>query len=132
MNHQSVKRFESSSGHTPGRRARTGSNLLQRLSAALIKITFFEKFFQEYHQTVTQFGSRSDPGPNCLQRLSSGTFYCCWMEINSCYSSNYCLSYTCVPSRHLLGMSLLSFNSSLLVSSAENLYKQLGPRSGLT
>ena len=58
-----------------------------------LKSTFFEKFFQEYHQNVTQFGSRSGPtkrrtssgsnqfgsrsgpttcrtdlGPNCLQR----------------------------------------------------------------
>ena len=39
---------------------------------------FFEKFFQEYHQSVKQFGSSQAPqnvgpdlGPNCLQRLSA-------------------------------------------------------------
>ena len=38
----------------------------------------FLKFFQEYHQSVKPFGSRSGPtfvgpdlGPNCLQRLSA-------------------------------------------------------------
>ena len=38
------------------------------------KIKFFEKFFQEYHQNIKQFGYRSGPtfvgpdlGPNCLQ-----------------------------------------------------------------
>ena len=37
-----------------------------------------KKFFQNYHQSVKQFGSRSvqtfggpEPGPNCLQRLSA-------------------------------------------------------------
>ena len=42
------------------------------------KINFFERFFQEYHQIVKQFGSRSprrfvgsDFGLNCLQRLSA-------------------------------------------------------------
>ena len=43
------------------------------------KIIFFEKFFQEYHLSVKQIGSRSGPtffvgpdlGPNCLQRLSA-------------------------------------------------------------
>ena len=41
------------------------------------KINIFKKFFQEYHQSVKQFGSRSGPtfcpdlGPNCLQRLSA-------------------------------------------------------------
>ena len=42
------------------------------------KFNFFEKFFQEYHQSVKQFGSRSvptfcqpNPSPNCLQRLSA-------------------------------------------------------------
>ena len=37
-----------------------------------------QSFFQEYHQSVKQFGPRSDPtkcwhglGPNCLQRLSA-------------------------------------------------------------
>ena len=29
--------------------------------AELFKINFFEKFFQEYHQNVKQFGSRSGP-----------------------------------------------------------------------
>ena len=46
------------------------------------KIAFSEKFFQEYHQSVKQFGPRSDLkfrsqdvgpdlDPNCLQRLSA-------------------------------------------------------------
>ena len=42
------------------------------------KINFFEKFFQEYHQSVSQFGSNSgltnvgpDLVPNCLQKLSA-------------------------------------------------------------
>ena len=42
------------------------------------KINFFDKFFQEYHQSVKQYGSSSDPtfcgpdfGPNCLQSLSA-------------------------------------------------------------
>ena len=42
------------------------------------KINFFEKFFQEYHQSVKQFGSRSGPtivgpdlGLNCLQKFSA-------------------------------------------------------------
>ena len=48
----------------------------------LFKIKFFEKFFQDYHRSVKQFGSRSgrtkhsvspDLGPNCLQRLSAGS-----------------------------------------------------------
>ena len=35
-------------------------------------IYFLENVFQEYHQSVKQFGSRSGPtGPNCLQRLSA-------------------------------------------------------------
>ena len=45
----------------------------------LFKINFFEKFFQEYHQSVKQFGSRSgqcfvepDLALNCLySRLSA-------------------------------------------------------------
>ena len=39
-----------------------------------LKINFFKQFFQEYYQSVKQFGSRSgrhsvgtDLGPNCLQ-----------------------------------------------------------------
>ena len=47
-------------------------------SVDFFKIIFFEKFFQEYHQSVKQFGSRSDNcsvwpdlGQNCLQRLST-------------------------------------------------------------
>ena len=42
------------------------------------KINFFEKFFQEYHQSVKHSGSKSgrhyvgpDLDPNCLQRLSA-------------------------------------------------------------
>ena len=42
-------------------------------------INFFKKFFQEYHQSVKQFGSRSGPtlvgpdlGPKRLQRISAG------------------------------------------------------------
>ena len=42
------------------------------------KINFLVKFFQEYHQSVKQFGSRSGPtlcrawsGSNCLRRLSA-------------------------------------------------------------
>ena len=42
------------------------------------KSFIFEKFFQEYHMSVKQIGSRSGPtffrpdlGPNCLQRLSA-------------------------------------------------------------
>ena len=40
------------------------------------KINLLEKFFQEYHQSIKQFGSRSGPtvcdlGPNCLQKLSA-------------------------------------------------------------
>ena len=45
---------------------------------AFFKISFFEKIFQEYHQSIKQFGSRSGPtfcrpdlGPNCLQKLSA-------------------------------------------------------------
>ena len=41
-------------------------------------MNFFEKFFQEYNQSVQQFGTKSgltfrraDLGPNCLQRLSA-------------------------------------------------------------
>ena len=41
-------------------------------------IIFFKKIFQEYHQSVKQFESRSgihfvgpDLGPNCLKRLSA-------------------------------------------------------------
>ena len=34
------------------------------------KIIFFEKFFQEYHQSVKHFVG-PDLGPNCLQRLSA-------------------------------------------------------------
>ena len=30
-------------------------------SADFFKINFFEKIFQEYHQSVKQFGSRSGP-----------------------------------------------------------------------
>ena len=40
----------------------------------------FQKFFQEYHESVKQFGSRSGPtlcrtdlGPNCFKKLSAGT-----------------------------------------------------------
>ena len=44
-----------------------------------IKINFFQKFFQEYNQSVKQFGFRSglmfcqapDQSQNCLQRLSA-------------------------------------------------------------
>ena len=40
-----------------------------------LKINFFKKFFQEYHQSVKQFGSRSKCRPdlelNCSQRLSA-------------------------------------------------------------
>ena len=46
------------------------------LLSAFSKSSFLEKFFQEYHQTVKQFGPRSGPtfvghdlGPNCLQLL---------------------------------------------------------------
>ena len=42
------------------------------------KFIFFKNFFQEYHQSVKQFGSRlgrhfvgPDLGPNCLQKLSA-------------------------------------------------------------
>ena len=42
------------------------------------KINFFEKLFKEYHQSVKQSGSRSDPtfcladlGPSCLQTSSA-------------------------------------------------------------
>ena len=39
-------------------------------------MNFFKTIFQEYHQSVKQFGCRShfvgpDLGPNCLQRLSA-------------------------------------------------------------
>ena len=44
------------------------------------KINFFEEFFQKYHQSVKQFGSRSGPtffspdlGSNCLQRYEQTT-----------------------------------------------------------
>ena len=44
------------------------------------KINFFEEFFQKYHQSVKQFGSRSGPtfvspdlGSNCLQRHEQTT-----------------------------------------------------------
>ena len=46
--------------------------------ADFFQINFFEEFFQKYHQSVKQFGSRSGPtfvspdlGSNCLQRLSA-------------------------------------------------------------
>ena len=38
------------------------------------KVSLFEKFFQEYHQSVKQFGSRSvgpDLVPNCLPKISA-------------------------------------------------------------
>ena len=35
------------------------------------RIYFFKKFFQEHYQSVKQFGSRSDLGPSCSQRLSA-------------------------------------------------------------
>ena len=34
----------------------------------IFKINFFEKFFQEYHQSVIQIGSRT--GPTCCRALS--------------------------------------------------------------
>ena len=44
------------------------------------KIKFFEEFFQKYHQSVKQFGSRSGPtfvgpdlGSNCLQKYQQTT-----------------------------------------------------------
>ena len=39
------------------------------------KINFFEKFFQEYNQSVKHFGSRSGPDldPNCLQSYQQTT-----------------------------------------------------------
>ena len=41
------------------------------------KINFFEKLFQEYNQSVKQFGSRRfigpDLGPNCLRRFQQPT-----------------------------------------------------------
>ena len=42
------------------------------LSSTFFKINFFNKFFQEHHQSVLQFGSRSGWTfcPNCLQWLS--------------------------------------------------------------
>ena len=47
-------------------------------SADFFQNQLFKKFFQEYHQSVKQFGSRSgrhivgpDLNPNCLQRLSA-------------------------------------------------------------
>ena len=47
-------------------------------SADFFNINFFEKFFQEYDQSVKQFGFRSgrhfvEPAlfPNCLQKLST-------------------------------------------------------------
>ena len=52
--------------------------MLFLLSADFFKINFFEKVFQEYHQSVKQFGCRSgltfvgpDPIRNCLQKLSA-------------------------------------------------------------
>ena len=51
-------------------------------SADFFKINFWGNFFQEYHQSVKQFGSRSGPtfvgpdlGPNCLQKLSADDTY---------------------------------------------------------
>ena len=38
-------------------------------STDFFKINFFENFFQEYHQSVKQFGCRSGLCPNCLQML---------------------------------------------------------------
>ena len=35
------------------------------------KFNFFENFFREYHQSVKHFGSRSDLGLNCFQRLTA-------------------------------------------------------------
>ena len=47
-------------------------------SAEFFQNYLFQKLFQEYHQSVKQFGSRSGPtfcrpglGPNCLQKLSA-------------------------------------------------------------
>ena len=49
----------------------------------IFKINFFEKFSQQYHQNVKQFGSRSGPhfvgpdlGPNCLQMQSADDKSC--------------------------------------------------------
>ena len=52
--------------------------MLFLLSADFFQSHFFLKFFQEYHQGVKQFESRSGPtfvgpdlGSNCLPRLSA-------------------------------------------------------------
>ena len=63
------------------------------------KIIVFEKFFQEYHQSVKQFGSRSnvgpDLGPSCLKRLSANDIgkwrvnsFSSWCDLY-CYVSVY-------------------------------------------
>ena len=46
-------------------------------SAEFFQMNFFEKFFQEYHQSVKQFGSRSGPtfclsGLICVQTVCEG------------------------------------------------------------
>ena len=40
-----------------------------------LKINFFKKIFQEYHQSIKHFVG-PDLGPNCLQRLSADDKSC--------------------------------------------------------
>ena len=60
------------------------------------KINIVEKLFQEYHQSVKQFGSISAPtyvgpdlGPNCLQRYQQMTKAATSKErVNKAYDTN--------------------------------------------
>ena len=83
-------------------------------------INFFKIFFQEYYQSVKQFQSRAGPtfvgpdlGPNCLQMLSA---------------DNTGRKRVKAMPKDLTNLPDLP----RLVSSAENLYKQFGSRSGPT
>ena len=58
----------------------TGLFFMLLLSSTDFKINFFEKFFQEYHQSVNQFGSRTGQtkhflGPDQFRSRSGQTKY---------------------------------------------------------
>ena len=81
------------------------------------KIGFLEKNFQEYLQSVKQFGSRStqqfvgpDVGPNCLQRLSAGNTRLLDSRSNGCGLEPH--QWHCVVSLGKTHLSLLSTGST--------------------
>ena len=95
------------------------------------KINVFKKFFQEHDQSVKQFGFKSGP-----------TFCRAWLEfLTGCkenqqktlvgkelMAENWWLFYNI----KYMQMHLFRLTLCLLVSSADNLCKQFGPRSGPT